>query len=131
VFNNLKGLLLELLTSVLCLSTSLSDSSEFRSASSVHGYQNLNVLSCPPWHEASKTSQPEIKQTPAECINITYIYNIYMEHTHRHPFNTENAGKTALSYINKWQQCLYLYNGVPELSLAPLYHLLDSTPNEI
>jgi len=48
VFNNLTSLLLELLIPVLCLCTFLSDSSEFRSASSVHGYQDLNVLSHPP-----------------------------------------------------------------------------------
>jgi hypothetical protein len=57
VFSNLTGLLLELLTSVLCLSTSLSDSSEFRSASSVHGSQNPQRSVTPSWCEASKTSQ--------------------------------------------------------------------------
>jgi hypothetical protein len=44
VFSNLTGLLPELLTSVLCLSTSLSDSSEFRSASSVHWYSESATL---------------------------------------------------------------------------------------
>jgi hypothetical protein len=44
VFSNLKGLPPELLTSVLCLSTSLSDSAEFRSASSVHWYSETATL---------------------------------------------------------------------------------------
>jgi hypothetical protein len=43
VFNNLTGLLPELLTSVLCLSTSLSDSSEFRSAL-MHWYSESATL---------------------------------------------------------------------------------------
>jgi hypothetical protein len=45
VFSNLKDLPSpELLISVLCLSTSSSDSSEFRSASSVHWYSETAVL---------------------------------------------------------------------------------------
>jgi hypothetical protein len=44
VFSNLEVFLLELLTSVLCCSTSLSDSVEFRSASSVHQYSETAVL---------------------------------------------------------------------------------------
>jgi hypothetical protein len=44
VFSNLKGLPPELLTSVLCRNTSLSNSTEFRSASSMHQYSESAVL---------------------------------------------------------------------------------------
>jgi hypothetical protein len=67
VFSNLTGLLPELMTSVLCLSTSLSDSSEFRSASSVHGSQNPQRSVTPSWCEASKTFNLKSNTTPANA----------------------------------------------------------------
>jgi hypothetical protein len=98
VFSNLTGLPPELLTSVLCLSTSLSDSSEFRSASSCTGIQSPQHSVTPSWHETSKTSQPEITRTPAECIT----HNIHSQHiygTHTDIHSTQNnAGKTVVLY---------------------------------
>jgi hypothetical protein len=38
---------------------------------------------------------PEVKTTPAECINITYIHSIHKEHPQT-SIQHRNAGKTAL-----------------------------------
>jgi hypothetical protein len=97
VFSNLTGLLPELLISVLCLSTSLSDSSEFRSASSVHGSQNLSVLSHPPGMKPQRPSTLKSNTPPAECIN-NHTFTTYIGNTHRHPY-TQNMQEKLL--------CLY------------------------
>jgi hypothetical protein len=84
----------------------LSEPAEFRSATSVHGYQNPQCSVTPSWYEASKTFNPEIKQ-----LLQMQTYNIHLQHiknTHRHSFNTEiHAGKTASVYIKMANACLY------------------------
>jgi hypothetical protein len=101
----------------------LSDSSEFRSASSVHGYQNPQRSVTPSWCEASKTfNLKSNKLLQMHHIHI-YIHNIYKgTHTDIH-IRQNNAGKTASVYIKNGKMPVF-YNGVPELSLALLYSTL-------
>jgi len=72
---------------LLCLSTSLSKPAEFRSASSVHGYQNPHRSVTPSWCEASKTSQAW-NQTNSLQMHKHNIHSQHINNTHRHSFNT-------------------------------------------
>jgi hypothetical protein len=79
----------------------------------MHGPQNPQCSVTPSWREASKTFNPEIKHTPANVPTHTHSQHI-KEHTQT-SLQHRNAGK-LLYYINNGK-CMYLYNGVPELSL--------------
>jgi len=79
---------------------SLSEPAEFRSATSMHSYQNLQCSVTPSWCEASKTSNPENQTHFCKCKPTVYTYNIHSHHiknTHKHSFNTwKMQEKTAI-----------------------------------
>jgi hypothetical protein len=85
--------------------TSLFEPAEFRSPSSVHGYQNHNVLSHPPGVKPQRPLNSETKQ-----LLQMHKHNIHSQHinnTHRHPHNTHShAGKTT-ACIKMANACIY------------------------
>jgi hypothetical protein len=88
--------------------TSLSESAEFRYATSMHGYQNRSVLSHPPGMKPQRPLNYETKQL-LQMHN--YIYNIHSQLkrtlTDIHLTQKIHAGKTASVYI-KNGKCLFV-----------------------
>ena len=102
VFSNLTGLPSPgLLIPVPCLSTSSSDSSEFRSASSYALVFRVSTLchALTTWN-LKELSNLKSNKTPCNDILTTYNCSIKWAHTHRHPFNTEHVQEKTVVYIN-------------------------------
>jgi hypothetical protein len=111
VFSNLTGLPSpELLIPVPCLSTSSSDSSEFRSASSYALVIRTSTPVIPSSYEASKTFNPEIKQTLQ-----MHNYNIHSQYK-------RNTHKTSIQDRIMQEKLLFV------LTMANAYIFLQGAP---